>query len=62
MQEPMRKLPTETVSLTVTGPAKNREKAVSMLTVFGFADASDSVPWREAFPEYGEPKNKSQLC
>ncbi len=61
MQEPMRKLPTETVTLTVTGPARNREKAVSMLTVFGFADTSDSVPWREAFPEY-EEKDMPGVC
>ncbi|QTA85155.1 helix-turn-helix domain-containing protein [Desulfonema magnum] len=54
MQEPMRKLRTETVTVTVTGPAENMEKAMRALTELGFADTSDSVPWREAFPEYDE--------
>lgn len=61
MLEHTRRLPTETVTLTVTGPAENREKAMRMLTVFGFADASDSVPWREAFPEYDE-KDLPGVC
>ena len=61
MPEHMRRLPTETVTLTVTGPVENREKVMRMLTVFGFADASDSVPWREAFPEYDE-KDLPGVC
>ena len=30
----------------------NKAKAIEALKPLGFVDASDSVPWRELFPEY----------
>jgi DNA-binding XRE family transcriptional regulator len=32
----------------------NMEKAIKTLKPLGFVDASDSVPWRDAYPEYSE--------
>ncbi|MEA3487486.1 MAG: helix-turn-helix transcriptional regulator [Thermodesulfobacteriota bacterium] len=34
------------------GPEENVEEAIKVLTALGFEDVSDSIPWREAFPEY----------
>ncbi len=40
------------IELRFLGPEENREKAVSSLRALGFVDASDSIPWREAFKEF----------
>ena len=42
------------VTLRFTGPVKNEEKAIEALQSLGFADASDSIPWREAFTKYDD--------
>lgn len=52
MLEPTRKRRTETVELCFRGPAARRDEAVRFLRGIGFEDAEDSIPWREAFPEY----------
>lgn len=41
---------TETVHLTFVGPAEKRGEAIQVLAALGFADASESVDWREALP------------
>ena len=54
MQEHTKKPPTETVELRFLGPIVNMARAIETLKPLGFMDASDSVPWREAYPEYSE--------
>jgi len=50
----MKKPRTETVSLQFVGPVVNMAKAIETLKNLGFVDTSESIPWREAFPEYQE--------
>ena len=40
------------ITLLFTGPSQNEEKAIEALHDLGFTDASDSIPWRDAFPEF----------
>ena len=54
MQAHTKKHPIETVELRFIGPIVNMAKAVETLKPLGFVDTSDSVPWREAYPEYSE--------
>ncbi len=54
MQAHMKKRPIETVELRLIGPAGNLEKAIEAMKPLGFVDASDSIPWRDAFPEDSE--------
>lgn len=54
MQEHTKKPPTETVELRLLGPIVNMVRAIETLKPLGFMDASESVPWREAYPEYSE--------
>ena len=54
MPELTKKHPTELVDLRVVGPLANRHRALEVLKEMGFVDPDDSVPWREAFPEYRE--------
>ena len=42
----------QTVVLTFRGPESKRQAAVDSLSRLGFVDASDSIPWRKAFPEF----------
>ncbi len=51
MQEHMKSPHTENIDIKFTGPAKNKDKAIKALKDLGFVDTSDSIPWREAFPE-----------
>jgi DNA-binding XRE family transcriptional regulator len=44
----------KTVVLTFQGPESNRQEAVEYLSRLGFVDTSDTVPWREAFPEIND--------
>jgi DNA-binding XRE family transcriptional regulator len=39
------------IKIAFTGPVGNREKAIAALHKLGFVETTDSVPWREAFPE-----------
>jgi len=54
MLEPTRKphIDNDLVRLRFTGPESKKEEAVEALRKLGFEDTSDSIPWREAFPEY----------
>jgi DNA-binding XRE family transcriptional regulator len=55
MLEPMKKRPTdEIVNLCFRGPADRREEAARMLEQLGFIDTSESIPWRDAFPEFSD--------
>ncbi len=49
--EHMKKRPTDSVRICLIGPASNKVKALRVLSQLGFVDTSDSIPWREAFPE-----------
>ena len=40
------------IELRFLGPEENRKKAISALQALGFHNASDSIPWREAFKEF----------
>ncbi|MCG6538217.1 MAG: helix-turn-helix domain-containing protein [Syntrophales bacterium LBB04] len=51
MLEPTRKRHTKAIELKFIGPAGKRKEAVEALKPLGFVDTSDSIPWREAFPE-----------
>jgi DNA-binding XRE family transcriptional regulator len=44
----------KTVVLTFQGPESKRQAAVESLSRLGFVDTSDSVPWREAFPDISD--------
>jgi len=52
MQEHTKKRHTETVELKFIGPIVNMARAIENLKPLGFVDASDSIPWRDVFPEY----------
>jgi hypothetical protein len=45
---------TDQVEIRAMGPELNKERAIEALKGLGFMDVSESVPWRDAFPEYGE--------
>jgi hypothetical protein len=52
MSVAMKKPPTEmeTTELRLIGPALKRQEAIEALRLLGFVDVSDSVAWRECFP------------
>ncbi len=52
MLERTKKRPTEEIELRFRGPAALREEAARSLKALGFVDLSETVPWREAFPEF----------
>ncbi len=55
MQAHTKKLRTKSlVALHFTGPSDNKEKAIKALRSLGFTDTLDSIPWRDAFPEYDD--------
>ncbi|OEU64506.1 MAG: transcriptional regulator [Desulfobacterales bacterium S5133MH16] len=51
MLEHTKKLPIE---LKFIGPLTNKDKAIEALKSLGFVNVSDSVPWRDLFPEYSD--------
>ena len=51
MLEHTKKLPIE---LKFIGPPMNKDKAIEVLKSLGFVNVSDSVPWRDLFPEYSD--------
>ena len=52
MQEATKKRHTEDVSFSVSGPLSNKDKAIDCLAALGFSIERDSIPWRDAFPEF----------
>jgi len=51
MLERMKRPHTDTIELHFRGPADRREEATERLMELGFVETSESIPWREAFPE-----------
>jgi len=53
MSEPMRKphIESGTVELKFIGPGVKKDEAISALEQLGFIDISDSLAWRQCFPE-----------
>jgi len=49
-----KKHPIEKIELRFIGPAGNLKKAIEAMKPLGFVDASDSIPWRDAFPNDSE--------
>ena len=55
MLEVTKKHPTEPLrEVCYIGPAEKIEKLVQIAQSLGLEDISDTVPWRELFPEYDE--------
>jgi len=54
MQVHTKKPPTDTIEIKFMGPIANMAKAIETLKPLGFVDTSESVPWREAYPECSE--------
>ena len=52
MQAHTRKRITETIELKFLGPIVNMAKAIDALKPLGFVGTTETIPWREAFPEY----------
>lgn len=42
------------IEVTFIGPRTKRTQAIEALKLLGFIETSDSVPWRDAFPEFKE--------
>ncbi len=40
------------VTLTFTGPAEMRRRAIELMQSIGFMDTDEAIPWEQAFPEY----------
>jgi DNA-binding XRE family transcriptional regulator len=54
MLEHTKKPHTKRIVLTFSGPVSERDKAVKLMESIGFKDTSDSIPWKDAFPEFKE--------
>jgi len=54
MREHMKKRPIESVELRFIGPIVNMARAIEHMDSLGFVDTTESIPWREAFPDYSE--------
>lgn len=54
MLEPTKTRHTKTVEIKFIGPANKRKEAMDRLKPLGFIEATDTVPWREAFPEVSD--------
>ena len=42
------------IELKFIGPPTNKDKAIAALKSLGFVNVSESVPWRDLFPEYSD--------
>ena len=54
MQAHTKKRHIEKVELRFIGPVNKVALAIKTLKPLGFVDMSDTVPWRDAYPEYSE--------
>lgn len=52
MLEHTKKRHTKRIVLTFSGPVSERDKAVKLMESIGFKDTSDSIQWKDAFPEF----------
>jgi ribosome-binding protein aMBF1 (putative translation factor) len=58
MLERPKKRHTKTVELRFRGPEARKDEAARLLKELGFVEnETDSIPWREAFPEYADGEN-----
>ncbi len=49
--------PTEAIELRITGPRDKKDEVLREIKKHGYTDSSDSIPWRELFPEFeNEPE------
>ena len=51
----------EQITIRFRGPADKREEAERLLKKIGYIDLEESVPWREAFPEFSD-KDSPAVC
>lgn len=49
----------EQVTIRFRGPADKREEAERLLKKIGYVDLQESVPWRDAFPEFSDKESPS---
>lgn len=54
MQEHTKKPHIDTVELHFIGPVNKQREALKLLKKLGFQDVSDSIPWRDAFPDIND--------
>jgi ribosome-binding protein aMBF1 (putative translation factor) len=47
-----RRIESKSVELRFVGPVRKQQTAIDMLKSLGFSKVSDSMQWREVFPEY----------
>ena len=52
MLERTKKHHTKNVTITFTGPVKEKDKAIKTMRSLGFENTTGSIPWREAFAEF----------
>jgi len=57
----MKKHHTKLINLKFTGPMESKNQAIKTMKKLGFVDTSDSIPWREAFPELNEDNEPGQM-
>jgi len=51
MQALTKKHHTEAIELRITGPKNKKDEVLREIKKHGYVDSSDSIPWRELFPE-----------
>jgi ribosome-binding protein aMBF1 (putative translation factor) len=61
MQALTKKRHTEAVELKFIGPVSKLNQALEAMKSLGFVDASDYVPWREAFPDLAKNEHGTVL-
>ncbi len=54
MQAHTKKHPTDTVELKFIGPVSKQALAIEALKSLGFEDMTDTILWRDAYPEFSE--------
>jgi hypothetical protein len=56
MQAPMKepRIDSDVVELKFVGPSTKKDEAILALQSLGFVKLGDSLPWRQAFPEYND--------
>lgn len=54
MLGPTKAHPTKSIEIFMIGPEANKAQAIDALMSFGFSEAPDSIPWRDAFPDLSD--------
>ena len=56
MQVRTKKHHTDIIDLCISGPRSHMEQVIAEIKKHGFVNTSDSIPWRQLFPEFdGQP-------